>query len=1004
MTQQKQKISQTTIDIIAIAILTVCLLGIAVQFELFQKLFVFTLHYEQYPIEELIFVLLVLSVFFGLFSYRRWRELKREIAGRMKAEQAREESEQRSEALLTTLPNLTFRIRRDGTYMDFRAGSPEDLYDSTDKIIGFNVRQRLPQDVAALYLMFIERTLETNTVQTFEYDLTIQNIVKRFQARLIASGTDEVFVLVKNITNTDVISEALAKSETRFRAVVESLSEGLVLTDLHDNILYINQRMTELCGWTIDEMKNKPAYTFLISKDQWNMHLERNKRREQGIAERYEMQMMHKNGTTFWAEVYGSPFRDSNKHIVGTIGTVTDITDMKWNERLQSALYRITTVSRSAQDMQELFAQLHEIVSGLMYAKNFYIAIHDPVTDIITFPYFVDEVDPPPQPRKFSNGSTEYILSTGKILHAPLSTLGQMKLERKIELIGAPSVDWLGVPLKSGGKTFGVIAVQSYDPNITFAGREKEILVFASQHIATVIQQRSEEERFRAVWEHSTDGMRVTDKNGTVVMVNDAYSAMVKKGKEEIVGKPYQEVYLNSPEEKQRKLEVYKRRFDTNTTIPHSEKHATLWNNEMLTVEVTRSYITLGINERMLLSTFRDISERKILEEQLLHAQKMDSIGVLAGGIAHDFNNVLAMILGSAELVKHKAKDHPDILKFAQMIANAAERGSGIAKQLLMFARTEKGLQRPLSVSTILKDACKLLEHTIPKSITFHTDVQTENDVIIADEDQLHQIIINLAVNAKDAIEVQRENGGSLAFTVKNIHGSELKKRLPNAENELYVELRVSDNGCGMDEEIMQHAFEPFFSTKERGKGTGLGLSIVHGIVKNHNGMIDVQSKPGAGTTFQLYFPASLVVNTDEHKPQETMRVAQHRPQNNQKNILIVDDEKELTAMLKDILETDGYRVLTAMDGVEAIATYEQNPDTIELIISDLGMPNLDGRQLLKHLREKKSETKFILMTGYLDKGTKKELVNDGANEVLQKPFTFETVLETVQRVLTVPN
>ena len=171
-------------------------------------------------------------------------------------------------------------------------------------------------------------------------------------------------------------------------------------------------------------------------------------------------------------------------------------------------------------------------------------------------------------------------------------------------------------------------------------------------------------------------------------------------------------------------------------------------------------------------------------------------------------------------------------------------------------------------------------------------------------------------------------------------------------------------------------------------------------VLKNLNGFIDVQSKPGAGTTFQLYFPASLVVNTDEHKPQEAIRAMQHHPLNNHKKILIVDDEKELTAMLKDILETDGYHVLTAKDGVEAIAMYEQNSDTIELIISDLGMPNLDGRQLLKHLRGQKSKTKFILMTGYLDKGTKKELVNDGANEVLQKPFTFETVLEVVQRII----
>jgi len=1000
MMQQKPKTSSTSRDIVVIAVVAISLLGLSLRFHFFKTLFTFTQKLEQYYVEELILLLLVLSLLFAIFSYRRWRELRIESGERLKAEQARKETELRSEALLSTLPNLTFRIRRDGTYMDYRAGSPEDLYDSTDKIIGFTVRQRLPYTVAELYMTHIERALETNTVQTFDYELVIQGVTKRFQSRLIASGADEVFVLVKNITNTDIISEALAKSEIRFRAVVESLTEGLVLTDLQDNVLYINPRMTELTGWAIDEVKNRPAYTFLIPKDQWNTHLERNRRRAQGIAERYEMQMMRKNGTTFWAEVYGSPFRDASKHIVGTIGTITDITDVKWNERLQSALYHITTVSHSAQNMQQLFTQLHETVSGLMYAKNFYVAIHDPVTNIISFPYFVDEADKPPEPRKFSKGSTEHILSTGKILHAPRSVFDEMAKKKEVELIGAQAVDWLGVPLKFAEKTFGVIVVQSYDPKITFSDREREILVFVSQHIASAIQQWSEAERFRVIWEHSTDGMRVTDKDGYIVMVNEAYCAMVKKTKEELLGCPYQEVYENSAKEKQRKLDVYKQRFDTNTIVPHSEKQTELWNRELMTVEVTRSYITFGINERMLLSTFRDISERKILEEQLLHAQKMDSIGVLAGGIAHDFNNVLAMILGSAELVKHKAKDFPDILKFAQMIANAAERGSGIAKQLLMFARTEKGLQRPLSISTTVKDVCKLLEHTIPKSITFQTDIRTENDIILADEDQLHQIIINLAVNAKDAIELHRENGGALTFIVANVHGSELKKKFPNAGNELYVELDVSDNGCGMNEETMQRLFEPFFSTKERGKGTGLGLSIVHGIVKTHNGLIDVQSVVGTGTTFRLYFPASHVVKTEGILPREPARALQHQPHNNHKNILIVDDEKELTTMLKDILETDGYHVVTASDGMEAIAKYERSSNSIELIISDLGMPNLDGRQLLKYLRERKSNAKFILMTGYLDKGMKKELVAEGANDVLQKPFTFETVLDTVQRII----
>lgn len=994
-----EKKSSAISDFVTITIVAVALLGLGIQFKLFDRFLSLIAQYRSYHVDEIVLVSIVLSILFAIFSFRRWRELDHEINEHTKSEQARKESEQRSVALLTTLPNLTFRIRRDGTYLDYRAPSPEDLFAPAATIIGSTVKQRLPEVVAKQYMAHIERALVTNSVQSFEYELLIRGISKKFQARIIASGADEVFVLIRNITHSEVISEALAESETRFRAVVESLSEGLMLTDLADNVLYMNQRMSELCGWEMEEVKGRSAYTFLIPQDKHVLHLERNRRRAQGFAERYEIEMLRKDGGTFWAEVYGSPFRDINRRIIGTIGTVTDITEQKWNERLQSALYRITTITRSAEGMEQMFASLHEVIAELMYAKNFYIALHDPVTDMISFPYFVDEIDTPPQPRKFSHGSTEFILATGNILHAPQQIFEEMSNRGDLDLIGAPAVDWLGIPLKSGNKTFGVLTVQSYDPKIIFTEREKEILIFVSQHIAAAIQQRSEEERFRAIWEHSIDGMRVTDKDGIIVMVNDAYCRLVKKTREELVGQPFQTVYDHTMIEIQHGIEKYKERFAAHTVIPQLEAQVFVWNKEVLVVEMTSSYITFGINEQMLLCTFRDVTERKKMEEQLLHAQKMDSIGVLAGGIAHDFNNVLAMILGSAELVKHRAKDHPDILKFATMIANAAERGSGIAKQLLMFARTEKGLQRPLALSSVVKDACKLLEHTVPKSVSIRTEFPTENDVIMGDEDQLHQIIINLAVNAKDALE-QKTNGGTITFSILNVSGKDLKKRFPDAGNELYVALHVADDGMGMNEQTLQRVFEPFFSTKERGKGTGLGLSIVHGIMKNHNGMIDVESTVGAGSTFHLFFPATHIIESTNGSHPVPPAAALRSRTGTPNTILVVDDEKELCMMIKDVLESDGYSVMLANDGNEALKVYARNKDEIDIVISDLGMPNMDGRQLLAALRSQQSAVKFIFMTGYLDQGSKRDLIAEGAQDVLLKPFTVDSVLSVVNRIM----
>ncbi|NUN68700.1 MAG: PAS domain S-box protein [Bacteroidetes bacterium] len=997
--ERNKHTSSVVTDVLTIAFITVGTLGLSIQFRLYETLYEIIQAYPGYYLEEFLFTITTLSFLFVFFSYRRWRELKDEIEVRIAAEVSRSLSEQRNEALLTSIPNITYRLRKDGTYLDFRAGNTSDLYGPTEDVIGKNIMDRLPSPIASLVLRHTEQALASNTIQTCEYDLELHQQKRHFQARIISCGTDEVFVLVRQIEDTDIISAALAQSETRFREVVESLSEGLIITDPNDNVVYMNQRLSELSGWSFEEMKSRPGYTFLLPQERWHEIQERNTNRQLGIAERYDLEMIRKDGKKFWAEIYGSPLRDTQKNIIGTIGTITDITERKWNERLQSALYRITDVTRASKDIMELFRSVHSIIGELMYAKNFYIALYDPVTNTITFPYFVDEVDTPPAPRKFSHGSTEYIIDTGRILHAPAPVFDSMFHKGDLDLIGAPAVDWLGVPLSSGGKTFGVLVIQSYDPKIVFTDREQEILIFVSQHIASAIRQKSEEERFRAVWEHSADGMRVTDKEGNIVMVNDAYCTLVAKPKEELIGRPFTSVYDERSASGQ-SIEEYHRQFRSGAVQPRSESQIHLWDGRLLTVEITSSFITVGVNETMQLNTFRDITDRKQLETQLLHAQKMDSIGVLAGGIAHDFNNVLAMILGSAELVKQKAKNHPDILKFAQMIAGAAERGGGIAKQLLMFARTERGVMKPLSLSAVTTDVCKLLEHSIPKTVAITTDFLTANDVIMGDEDQLHQVLINLAVNARDAVQ-QTGRPGAVSFTVGNAHGADLQRTFPGAEDRLYVSLSVADTGCGMDEATVKRMYEPFFTTKERGKGTGLGLAIVHGIVRSHGGFIGVTSIVGQGTVFTIYIPATHVI--EELTAPAGPAAGKEHPavEHTERTILIVDDEKDLAAMLKEILELEGYRVLTAYDGHQAIALFEEHSGSIGLIISDLGMPKMDGQELMTEILKRSNDIRFIVMTGYIDPVAKEQLFGAGAWDVMLKPFNTDNALEMIARAMT---
>ena len=566
--------------------------------------------------------------------------------------------------------------------------------------------------------------------------------------------------------------------------------------------------MADLCGYTAEEMIGKPAYTLLLPEEKWEAMKERNKSRLLGKLERYEVFMRRKDGRQCWVEINATPYLDTDGKIIGTLGAVTDIQERKRAEALQSALYRIAEKTHSTVDLQEFYSSVHSIISELMSAKNFYIALYDASTQILSFPYFADEVDFQPSPKKPGKGLTEYVLRTGQPLLASPEVFEQLLRMEEVESIGAPSIDWLGVPLKSGETTFGAIVVQSYTESIRYTEKEQEILTFVSQHIATAIQRKADEERFRAMWEHSGDGMRLTDKGGTIVMVNSAFSKMVKLPQEKLVGE-----YLSAtfhPEQREASLEGYRQEFESETVRPRFIGDITLWNGEEVPVEISNSFIVFGANNKMLLSVFRDISERKLLENQLLHAQKMESIGVLAGGIAHDFNNVLSMILTSAEILKEKTRNDKQLQRYADMVATAAERGAAIAKQLLLFARSEQGKLKPMSVATVVLEVQKLLEHTLPKFISIKSEIETSDAVILGDSDQLHQALLNLALNSRDAIEAKSVNG-TIIFRVGTVTHGEVQKKFPQIQKDNYIVLSVSDNGTGMSEETTSRIFEPFF-------------------------------------------------------------------------------------------------------------------------------------------------------------------------------------------------
>ena len=385
-------------------------------------------------------------------------------------------------------------------------------------------------------------------------------------------------------------------------------------------------------------------------------------------------------------------------------------------------------------------------------------------------------------------------------------------------------------------------------------------------------------------------------------------------------------------------------------------------------------------------------TKRKRLEQQLIQAQKMEGLGTLAGGIAHDFNNILAIILGYTnrlETFRSKPKEVPGAIK---VIKEAVERGAALVQQLLTAARQTEARFSSLDLNALLRELEKMLQATFPKMINFELHLQPDLPPITADRSQIHQVLLNLCVNARDAMQ----QGGTLTLETGLVPGAQLTEMFTGAAADNYACLRVRDTGSGMTREVKSHIFEPFFTTKERGKGTGLGLSVVYGVVNNHRGFVQVESEPNAGTTFLIYLPVEH--SLDERGGADGRGIP--RRQDAPQTILLVEDEEMLRELGVEILEGEGYRVIAAKDGVEAVEFFEANQEEIGLVICDLGLPRLGGREAFLKMKESKPAVRVIIASGYLEPVIRSEMLKAGVLDTIQKPYDFNVLLAKIRSLI----
>jgi len=520
--------------------------------------------------------------------------------------------------------------------------------------------------------------------------------------------------------------------------------------------------------------------------------------------------------------------------------------------------------------------------------------------------------------------------------------------------------------------------------------KDKEQLEVYSQKLEDLVKERTRELAISEIWHRSifdnaTDGIIVLDKTEKIVNVNRKTCELHGFERDALIG-----IYidlLESKGEKEKQEERLSRILNGETLIYETEHYKK--DGEKILLEVSSKSLEIE-GETYIQSFCRDITEKKKIQEQLMHSQKMESVGALAGGIAHNFNNILTAILGYSELLLEFSELDDTSKQRVRNIESAARKAGVMVSKLLSFSRRDSHEVLPLNLNDVVNDSVKLFEGVLDKRIGLKINLCENMHIIEGDPNQLEQVLMNLMVNARDAMP----DGGLITIKtgVIEIGRNGFINTSAYIKAGKYILMSVSDTGCGIPAEIRDRIFDPFFTTKEKGKGTGLGLASVYGIVKDHKGYISVQSEVEKGTTFDIYLPVSERIVPLLVTP-KTFSIE------GSESILLIDDDKDVMNLIRDMLESHGYTVMPFNNPLTAVDIFKNQSSRIQLVITDIMMPLMEGGELIKSLRQVRPDIKIIAISGYTDTNiiNNKEIIVDA---FMKKPFEKLEMLSTVRRLI----
>jgi PAS domain S-box-containing protein len=825
--------------------------------------------------------------------------------------------------------------------------SPEDLYVNPHQW----AEAILPEDRDRVLTVFAT-LMQSQPSVSIEYriarpDGSVRWVNDRgFQVRDAAGLLIRLTGIVADITERKQVEIA----SLRLAAIVESSDDAIIGKDLNSIVTSWNRGAEKIFGYTAREMVGSSIMKLIPEdrRDEENQILGKIKVGES--VEHFETLRQTKDGRLITVSVTASPIKDASGKPIGVSKVARDITERKQAEQARLAL-------------EERYRALFEYApDGIVIAdpESHYIDANSSICRMLG--YTRDELIGLHASDIVVHSEIQQIEPALKIIKSKADYHREWQFRRKDSSVFAAEVIAAAMP---DGNLLGMIR------DITDRKRDQEQIAEQA-----------------ALLEKARDAILVCDLRGTVLFWNNGAEQIYGWTRQETMGRNIVEfLYADSKKFKEFN-ELILRQGEWSGELQH-------FTRDKREISVESRMTLIRDNEglpKSVLAINTDITDRKSIEAQLMRAQRMESIGTLAGGIAHDLNNILSPIILSIGVLK-AISDQPQAGRMLEIIETSAKRGSDIVRQVLSFARGVESQKTLVQPKHLLKDLENIIKDTFPKDIRLQFSAPSEAWTILGDPTQMQQILLNLCVNARDAMP----NGGNLTVAVENSLLDEQYATMHiEAKPGRYVIISITDSGSGIPREHLDKIFMPFFTTKDLNKGTGLGLSTVMAIVKSHDGFVNVYSEPGKGSTFKVYLPAMVI--SPEAREQASAKAS--LPRGNGEMVLVVDDEPSILTVTNQTLQAFGYRVLTATDGADAVAVYVQHKNEIAVILTDMMMPVMDGAAVIHALKRINPGVKIIAASGLNAYGGLVNASGAGIKHFLTKPYTAETLLTALRTIL----